>query len=69
VSEHVLRRHNKTLLLYHLVCPAKYWRKVFTEAVEHTLTDVGKGIAEKRYEMPSSFNGGREKRLDKSITK
>jgi len=50
VSEHVFRRHNKTLLLYHIVCPAKYRRKVFTEAVERTLTDVCMGIAE-RYEM------------------
>lgn len=29
--------HNKTLLLYHMVCPAKYRRKVFTEEVEQTL--------------------------------
>ena len=50
MSEHVFRRHNKTLLLYHIVCPAKYRRKVFTEAVERTLTDVCMGIAE-RYEM------------------
>jgi len=50
VSEHVFRRHNKTLLLYHIVCPAKYRRKVFTEAVEQTLTDVCMSIQE-RYEM------------------
>ena len=50
MSEHVFKRHNKTLLLYHIVCPAKYRRKVFTEAVERTLTDVCMGIAE-RYEM------------------
>jgi REP element-mobilizing transposase RayT len=37
VSEHVLKRHNKTLLLYHIVCPSKYRRKVFTEEVEITL--------------------------------
>ncbi|MGD0230735.1 MAG: IS200/IS605 family transposase [Syntrophorhabdales bacterium] len=50
MSEHVLRRHNKTLLLYHLVCPAKYRRKVFTQEAERTLTDVCLGIGE-RYEM------------------
>ena len=50
MSEHVLKRHNKTLLLYHIVCPAKYRRKVFTEAVEQTLKDVCMGI-EERYEM------------------
>ncbi|MCE5248893.1 IS200/IS605 family transposase, partial [bacterium] len=30
MSEHILKRHNKSLLLYHIVCPAKYRRKVFT---------------------------------------
>ncbi|HBE45609.1 MAG TPA: IS200/IS605 family transposase, partial [Deltaproteobacteria bacterium] len=28
MSEHIFKRHNKTLLLYHIVCPAKYRRKV-----------------------------------------
>jgi len=50
VSEHVFRRHNKTLLLYHLVCPAKYRRKVFTEEVEKTLKEVCLGI-EERFEI------------------
>ena len=45
MSEHILKRHNKTLLLYHIVCPAKYRRKVFTEAVENTLKEVCMGIA------------------------
>lgn len=30
--------------MYHLVCPAKYRRKVFTDAVEETLREVCKGI-------------------------
>jgi len=47
VSEHIFKRHNKTLLLYHIVCPAKYRRKVFTEAVENTLKGVCMGIAER----------------------
>jgi REP element-mobilizing transposase RayT len=47
VSEHIFKRHNKTLLLYHIVCPAKYRRKVFTEAVENTLKEVCMGIAER----------------------
>ena len=50
MSEHILKRHNKTLLLYHIVCPAKYRRKVFTEEVGHTLKDICVGIG-KRYEM------------------
>ncbi len=47
MSEHIFKRHNKTLLLYHIVCPAKYGRKVFTEAVENTLKEVCTGIAER----------------------
>ena len=50
MSEHIYKRHNKTLLLYHIVCPAKYRRKVFTEEVEHTLKEVSMGISE-RHEM------------------
>lgn len=47
MSEHTFKQHNKTLLLYHIVCPAKYRRKVFTEAVENTLKEVCMGIAER----------------------
>lgn len=47
MSEHIIKRHNKTLLLYHIVCPAKYRRKVFTEEVEKTLKEVCMGIAER----------------------
>ena len=50
MSEHVFKSHNKTLLLYHLVFPAKYRRKVFTDEVAKTLRDVCIGIGE-RYEI------------------
>ena len=50
MSEHILKRHNKTLLLYHIVCPAKYRKKVFTEEVEYILKEVCMGIGE-RHEM------------------
>ena len=49
-DKHIIKRHNKNLLLYHFVCPAKYRRKVFTEAVERSLKKICKGI-EKRYEI------------------
>ena len=49
-SEHLKKRHNKSLLLYHIVCPAKYRRKVFTEQVEQTLKEICLGISE-RYEI------------------
>ena len=50
MSEHILKRHNKTLLLYHMVCSAKYRKKVFTEEVEYILKEVCMGIGE-RHEM------------------
>jgi putative transposase len=37
MAEHIHKRHNVTLLVYHIVVPAKYRRKVFTEAVSKTL--------------------------------
>lgn len=49
-SEHIYKRHNKTLILYHLVCPAKYRRKVFSEAVTQTLTETCIAIS-RRYEI------------------
>lgn len=48
--EHIYKSHNKTLLLYHLVLPAKYRRKVFTSEVERSLTEICIGI-EERYEI------------------
>jgi putative transposase len=50
MSEHILKRHNKSLLLYHIVCPAKYRREVFTQEVEQTLQEICLEIG-KRYEM------------------
>lgn len=40
MSEHVHKSHNKSLLLYHLVCPIKYRRKVLSEEVSNTLKNV-----------------------------
>jgi len=37
-------------LLYHIVCPVKYRRKVFTEEIENGLKDICLEI-EKRYEI------------------
>ncbi len=51
MSEHILKRHNKSLLLYHLVCPAKYRRKVFGELVETTLKQACLEIIQPHYEL------------------
>ena len=50
MSEHILKRHNKTLILYHIVFPIKYRREVITEAVEQALKQVCLEIG-KRYEF------------------
>jgi len=49
-DRHIYKSHNKNLLMYHFVCPAKYRRKVFSKEVEKTLKTTCKGI-EARYEI------------------
>jgi len=49
-DNHIIKSHNKSFLLYQIVCPSKYRRKVFTSAVEKTLRKTCEGIS-KRYEI------------------
>ena len=50
MSELIRKSHNVTLLLYHLVFPAKYRRVVFDKAVEDVLRGVCVDI-EARYQV------------------
>ena len=50
MEKHIHKSHNKTLLLYHLVFPAKYRRKVFDENVDKTLKTICLEISD-RYEI------------------
>lgn len=50
MGEHITKSHNKSLLLYHIVCTVKYRRVVFYEGVENSLKNVCLGIQE-RYEV------------------
>ena len=50
MSEHKLKRHNKTLLLYHIVLPTKYRRKVINQEIGKSLKEICLGISE-RYEI------------------
>lgn len=50
MSEYVHKSHNVSVLLYHLVFPAKYRRAVFDEQVDAVLRDICLEI-EKRYEI------------------
>jgi putative transposase len=50
MSQLIRKGHNVTILLYHIVCPAKYRRVVITDEVDRLLKDVCLEIA-KRYEI------------------
>jgi len=50
MSEYIHKSHNVTVLLYHLVLPAKYRRAVFDEQVDAVVKDVCLEI-EKRYQV------------------
>jgi len=50
MSEHVYKRHNKTLLLYHLVIPLKYRRGIISENIGKSLKEICLEISE-RFEI------------------
>ena|SRR5271154_2832977 len=50
MSEYIHKHHNVSVLMYHIVCPAKYRRAVFSEEVDRELREVCLEIA-KRYEI------------------
>jgi len=49
-DQHIYESHNKTLLLYHLVFPAKYRKVVFEQKVDQILKEVCLEISD-RYEI------------------
>ena len=49
-QDHVHKSHNKSALLYHLVCPVRYRRKAITDEVEKTIAATCREISE-RYEI------------------
>lgn len=49
-AEHINREHNRTLLLYHIVCPVKYRRKVIDQSISETIKQVCLDI-EQTYEI------------------
>jgi putative transposase len=50
MGEPIYKSHNKTLLLYHLVFPLKYRKKVITEEIGECLKEICVEICE-RYEI------------------
>ncbi|MEZ4667817.1 MAG: IS200/IS605 family transposase [Anaerolineae bacterium] len=47
MSKLVRKRHNVSILLYHIVCPAKYRRIIFNEEVDQILKAVCLDIAQR----------------------
>ena len=50
MDEHIYKSHNKTLLLYHLVFPAKYRKRIFDDKIDAKLREVCLEISQ-RYEI------------------
>jgi len=50
MSQYIHKSHNVTVLLYHLVFPAKYRKAVFDKGVDRALSEVCAEI-EKRYQI------------------
>ena len=50
MSNHITKRHNKTLLLYHIVCPLKYRKDVINNEIGESLKEICFQISE-RYEI------------------
>lgn len=50
MEEHIYKRHNKTLLLYHIVFPVKYRKKIIGEGISLFIKEICLEIGE-RYEM------------------
>jgi REP element-mobilizing transposase RayT len=47
--DHIFKRHSKSLLIFHIVCPVKYRRNVFTDSSSQTLKSICLELGE-RYE-------------------
>lgn len=45
MSELIRKSHNVSILLYHIVCPAKYRRAIFTPEVDEKLKEICAEIA------------------------
>lgn len=50
MDQHIKKRHNKTLLLYHLVFPVKYRKKIIEVHISNYIKDICIEISD-RYEM------------------
>ena len=49
-SNYIHKRHNVSVIIYHYVCPAKYWRIVVSDEVDMTIKEACIEI-DKRYDI------------------
>ena len=40
MSEYIHKSHNVSVLMYHFVCPAKYWRVVIDDEVDQVIRKI-----------------------------
>lgn len=50
MSKHIYKSHNVSVVMYHIVCPAKYRRMIFSDEVDEVLKAICMEIAQ-RYEI------------------
>lgn len=50
MSQPIFKTHNVSILLYHIVCPAKYRRAIFDDLVTEELKEICRDIQD-RYEI------------------
>jgi putative transposase len=50
MSRFIHKSHNVSMLMYHIVCPAKYRRAIFSDKVDIVLKEICEEIS-KRYEI------------------
>ena len=50
MSIYIPKGHNISVLLYHIVCPAKYVEVIFSDEVDQAVKDIGLEIAD-RYKI------------------
>lgn len=50
-DNHIFKQHNKSLLLYHIVFPVKYRKKIITKEIENTIKEVCCNGIELGYEI------------------
>ncbi len=40
IDNHIIKQHNKTLLLYHIVFPIKYRKEIINENIEKDIKNI-----------------------------